>query len=111
MMESSVKRILVFANKVTQQVKLHLSKDSVEISAEDSDFGKEGKETVSAKYADEEMTIGYNAGYVLDILGHIDTDKVVLMFDTPTSAGLIYPSEQKENEDMLTLVMPIKLTD
>ena len=111
LMESSLRRVSIFANKVTQQVKLRLLKDSVEISAEDSDFGKEGKEAVPAKYADEEMTIGYNAGYVLDILGHIDTDKVVFMFDTPTSAGLIYPSEQQDNEDMLTLVMPIKLTD
>ena len=111
MMESSVKRISVFANKVTQQIKLKLSENSVEISSEDVDYGKEGREKITADYNGEEMTIGYNAGYILDILGHTDTEKVVFDFGSSTSAGLAYPAEQRENEDILMLVMPIKLID
>lgn len=111
LMESSVKRISIFANKINQQIKLHLSKNSLEISAEDVDYGKEGREKIPAEYGGEEMTIGYNAGYILDILGNIDTEKVMFDFDTPLSAGLVYPSEQKENEELLMLVMPIKLSD
>ena len=111
MMESSVKRILVFANKVTQQIKLKLSENSIEISSEDVDYGKEGREKITADYNGEEMIIGYNAGYILDVLGHIDTEKVVFDFGSSTSAGLAYPSEQRENEDILMLIMPIKLID
>jgi len=106
-----VKRISVFANKVTQQIKLKLSENSVEISSEDVDYGKEGREKITAEYNGEEMTIGYNAGYVLDILGHTDTEKVVFDFGSSTSAGLAYPAEQRENEDILMLVMPIKLIE
>lgn len=111
MIESSVKRVSIFANKITQQIKLKLSKESIEISSEDVDYGKEGKEIIPAEYNGDEMVIGYNAGYILDILGHIDTDKVIFDLGTPTGAGLVYPSEQEENEDILMLVMPIKLMD
>jgi len=110
-MVSSVKRISVFANKVTQQIKLKLSENFVEISSEDVDYGKEGKEKITADYSGEEMVIGYNAGYILDILDNTDTEKVIFDFGSSTSAGLAYPSEQRENEDILMLVMPIKLID
>ena len=111
LIESSIRRVSIFANKVTQQIKLKLTEKAVEISSEDVDYGKEGVETIPAEYDGEEMTIGYNSGYILDILEHIDTEKVILNFDTPTSAGLVFPTEQNENESILMLVMPIKLSD
>jgi len=111
LIESSVKRISIFANKVTQQIKLKLMKTSIEIASEDVDYGKEGKELIPAEYKGEDMIIGYNYGYLLDVLEHIDTEKIIFNFGNPTSAGLVYPIKQEKDEDILILVMPIKLTE
>jgi DNA polymerase-3 subunit beta len=55
------------------------------------------------------MEIGFNATYLVDILSHIDTDEVAMHFSTPTRAGIIKPTTQQNNENILMLVMPVRL--
>jgi DNA polymerase-3 subunit beta len=57
------------------------------------------------------MDIGYNANYVLDLLKHIETDEVIFDLNTPTTAAIVYPSKQMEGEEMLMLLMPVRLND
>ena len=110
LLESSIRRVSIFANKITQQVLLSLNKGEMELTTKDSDFGKEAVEKIPMDYDGESMVIGYNANYIVDILKHIDTDDVIFDFGSSTSAGLVSPAEQLEGEDLLMLVMPIKLT-
>ena len=109
-LESSIRRVSIFANKITQQVLLSLNKGEMELTTKDSDFGKEAVEKIPMDYDGESMVIGYNANYIVDILKHVDTDDVIFDFGSSTSAGLVSPAEQLEGEDLLMLVMPIKLT-
>ena len=106
---SSVKRTAVYASSTTHQVRFSLKKNSVTVSAEDIDFGSEAKETLSCDYASEPMEIGFNSAYILDVLSHIDTDDVMMMFSTPTRAGIVKPTTQQEDENILMLVMPVRL--
>jgi DNA polymerase-3 subunit beta len=55
------------------------------------------------------MDIGYNAAYVLDVLKQIDTNEVKFELGTPTSAGIVRPTEQEKDEDLLMLIMPVRL--
>jgi DNA polymerase-3 subunit beta len=55
------------------------------------------------------MEIGFNATYILDVLSHIDSDEVVFRLSTPTRAGIVQPATQREHEDLLMLVMPVRL--
>ena len=55
--------------------------------------------------------MGYNANYLLDILKHIETDEIELNVKDPISAGVIYPNVQNEDEDILMLLMPIRLNN
>ena len=55
------------------------------------------------------MDIGYNAQYVMETIRHIDTEEVMFMLDMPTSAGIVFPTEQQKNEELLMLVMPVRL--
>ena len=106
---ASVKRTAVYASSTTHQVRLALKKNSVTVSAEDIDFGSEANETHSCEYTSESMEIGFNSTYLIDILSHIDTDEVVMMFSTPTRAGIIKPTTQQKDENILMLVMPVRL--
>ena len=45
------------------------------------------------------------------MLNGADTDEIVMELSTPTKAGIIKPSEQAENEELLMLVMPLMLNN
>lgn len=107
----SLKRVSIFSNSMTKQVRLSLKPEKIEVFSQDLDVGGEGMEVLPAEYEGEEMDIGYNAQYLMEIIQHIDTEDVLMMLDTPVSAGIVLPSEQLEKEDVMLLVMPVRLTE
>ena len=55
------------------------------------------------------MEIGFNAKLISELLGNLSAKLVDLKLSEPNKAGLIIPSDQDENEDILLLVMPVML--
>lgn len=108
---SSVKRVSIFSNIITHQIKCSVEENSVRISSEDIEYGGEGNEVISAKYNDEPLDIGYNANYILDMLKHMDTEEIQFLLKDSVSAAIIYPIAQRPNEDLMMLIMPIRLND
>ena len=106
---SSVRRTALYASSTTHQVRFSLKKGSITVSAEDIDFGSEARETLSCEYSSEPMDIGFNSSYIIDILSHIDTDEALFLLSTPTRACTVQPISQREGEDILMLVMPVRL--
>jgi DNA polymerase-3 subunit beta len=106
---SSVKRVSLFSNPITNQVRLKLNENELAISAQDIDFGGEAKEQIKCKYSDETLEIAYNANYLMDVLRHIDTDEILLKVDSSDGPGLVFPNEQAEKEELLMLIMPVRL--
>ena len=78
--------------------------------AHDVDFGGEAQETVDCQYSSPEIELAYNAHYLLDILRHVDTKQVKILIENPDGAGLVYPSDQTKNEELLMLIMPVRLS-
>lgn len=108
-MLATVKRVSVFASSTTKQMRLRLEANQLHISAEDIDMSSEAREVISCEYDNESMEIGFNARYLADVLQNIDDPEVVFEFSTPNRAGIVRPSEQDDEEDMLMLVMPVML--
>ncbi len=106
---ATVRRVAVFSSSTTRQIRLELNNDKMTIRAEDLDLSSEAKETVTCEYNDDEMEIGFNAKYLADVLSNIDTPEVRFEFSTPNRAGIVKPSEEDEDEQMLMLVMPVML--
>ena len=107
--QNSLKRISIYANKTTHQVILKITGSEVQISAQDLDFSNEANERLNCVYEGEDIEIGFNAKFLIEMLGVLDTDDVKMELSTPTRAGLIIPSDGEENEDVLMLVMPVML--
>ncbi len=108
---SSVKRVSIFSNSITHQIRLSLSSGSLDIRSEDIEFGGEAREKIDADYSGDNLDVGYNANYLIDILRHLNSDEIELHLKDPVSAGVIYPTGQEEGEDILMLLMPIRLND
>ncbi len=106
---ASVKRVSLYSSSTTHQVRFMVSKSSVKVAAEDVDFGGEAKETVACSFTGDEIEIGFNATYVVDILSHIESDEIQFQFSSPVRAAVITPAENKPNQDILMLAMPMRL--
>jgi DNA polymerase-3 subunit beta len=104
-----VKRTQIFANPISRQVIFHLTRDQLTIQAEDVELGGKGKETLPATYTGEDKQIGYNSAYVLELLKQIESDEVLFELGSATSAGIVRPTEPREGEDFLMLIMPVRL--
>jgi DNA polymerase-3 subunit beta len=107
--QNALRRINVFSNKSTNQVALSISGSELQLSAQDVDFSFEGNERMSCQYDGEDLQIAFNAKFLIEMLSAADTDEIVIELSTPTKAGIVKPTEQAENEQLLMLVMPLML--
>ena len=108
---SSLKRIAIYANKTTHQVRLKITGSELMISSEDLDFSNEANERLVCEHDGEDIEIGFNAKFLIEMLGNISSDQITFKLSAPNRAGLIEPSNKNENEDILMLVMPVMLNN
>lgn len=106
---SALRRISIYANKTTHQVRLKITGSELQISAEDLDFSNEANERLSCEHDGEDIEIGFNAKFLIEMLNNSDTDQIRLMMSAPNKAGVILPEEKDKSEDILMLVMPVML--
>lgn len=107
---NSIKRVAIFSNKTTHQIKLKLAGAELSLFAEDLDFANEANERLTCNYAGEDMEIGFNSRFLMEMLNNIESNEVQLAMSEPSRAGLLTPANStNENEDVLMLVMPVML--
>ena len=106
----AIRRVSIFANKTTHQVRLKLAGSELHVSAEDLDFANEANERLNCSYSGEDMEIGFNSRFLMDMLNNLSSAEVSLEMSAPNRAGIIKPSEPEEaGEDVLMLVIPVML--
>lgn len=109
---NSIKRVSIFSNKTTYQVRLKISGNELSISAEDIDMSNEANERLTCSYEGEDMEIGFNSRFMIEMLNNISSDNAVIEMSAPNRAGIIFPEENDDkNEDLLMLVMPVMLNN
>jgi len=111
LLNAALKRVAVLSNSLTHQVKFTLRADELELTATNFDFGGEAKEKLAVNYKNEDMEIGYNANYVLDIIKQIDGDEALFELNTSTTAAIVRSSKTEDKENYFFLVMPLRLLD
>ena len=108
-MIASIRRVALYASATTHQIRLAVGEGTVELSAQDIDFGGEARETLAGSFTGGTLEIGFNATYLTDILAHLDGEQVRFKFSTPTRAAIVGPADTVEDEDVMMLVMPVRL--
>jgi len=105
-----VKRMMFFSISGTKKIKFSVSESKLEISAEDIDRGASADETLPCEYEGEPLDIGFNSLYINDILSHLTSEKeLIFKLHSPTKAVVISPVEQKEDVELMMLIMPVRL--
>ena len=108
---NTLKRVAVFSNPASSLVKLQLAEDKIVVSAQDIDYLTAAEEIIPCNYNGIVMNIGFKAIFLIDILNNIPSTEVNLELSDPSRAGVITPTENADNEDMLTLLMPMMLNE
>lgn len=113
---ASLRRQLVYTNKVTYQVKFTLAEKHLYTLAEDLNFNSEASETLSCEYEGQEnLEIGFNAKSLIELLHNLEAEEVTFYFSHATQgnqvnkAVVIIPNQQEKDENILLLNMPITL--
>ena len=111
---NTLRRVSIFASEATRQVRLSIGHDRLEISAEDLEFSNKAHESIPCQYEGEPMDIGFNAKFLTEMIGNLDSEQVLMEMSHPSRAGIIFPygdeSEDKA-DDILMLVMPVMLAN
>ncbi len=105
----AVRRVNIFANKASHQVRFRISGNELTVSSEDFDLANEAKETLKCHYEGEDMEIGFNAALLEGVIANGETEDLLIELSTPNRAGIILPTSQYEGENLLMLVMPVML--
>ncbi len=108
---NALRRVSIFSPASSGLIKLRIEKDSVDISAQDIDFSTSAKEGLVCQYDGVPMSIGFKAGFLIDILNNTPGQDIILKLADPSRAGVVVPAQQNEGEDLLMLLMPMVLND
>ncbi len=109
--QNSLKRIAIYANKTTNQVILNINDGSLTISAQDLDFSNEATEQLACTYDGDQLDIGFNAKFLIEMLGVLESDEVKMELATASRAGILLPVDEVDGEEILMLVMPVMLSN
>ena len=107
---SSVKRVSIFSNKTTHQIRLKIAGAELNISAEDVDYSNKAEERLTCDYQGDDMQIGFNSRFLTEMLNNLTSDDVQLEMSMPNRAGILIPVDGlDEGEHVTMLVMPVML--
>lgn len=107
---NSVKRVSIFSNKTTHQIRLKIAGAELNISAEDIDYSNKAEERLTCDYQGDDMQIGFNSRFLTEMLNNLSSDDVQLEMSMPNRAGILTPVDGlDEGEQVTMLVMPVML--
>ena len=108
---AALRRVQPFANDSSNLIRFHVEVGNLQLDAEDYDFSKTATERMSCEYNGSTMSIGFKGSSFIEVLSNFDCPEVIIQLADPSRAGLVLPSEQPENQDVLMLMMPMLIND
>ena len=108
---AALRRVQPFANNSSNLIRFHVEGSTLQLDAEDYDFSRTATERMTCDYNGMPMSIGFKGSAFIEILNSIDCQDVIIKLADPSRAGLVLPSEQPENQDVLMLMMPMLINN
>ncbi|HRZ42046.1 MAG TPA: DNA polymerase III subunit beta [Bacteroidales bacterium] len=109
---NSLRRVGIFANQSTQQIRFKISGKELVLSAEDVDYANEAKERLNCSYEGDDMEIGFSSRFMYELVNNIEGEQVLVELSNPNRAGLISPANPTDPaESLLMLIMPVMLNN
>ncbi|MFP2997589.1 DNA polymerase III subunit beta [Spongiivirga sp. MCCC 1A20706] len=109
---NSSRRVSIFSNKTTHQLRLKIAGAELNISAEDLDYSNKAEERLNCDYQGDDIQIGFNSRFLIEMLNNLNANDVQLEMSLPNRAGILTPIDGlDEGEQITMLVMPVMLNN
>jgi DNA polymerase-3 subunit beta len=109
---NSVRRVAIFSNKTTHQIRLKIAGTELNISAEDIDYSNKAEERLTCDYQGDDLQIGFNSRFLTEMLNNLHSDEIQLEMSLPNRAGILTPVDGLDEGEVITmLVMPVMLNN
>jgi len=109
-MAAALRRMSIVASDQTHRIRMAFTNGACKLSVQTPDLG-EAQEEIAVAYEGDQLEIGFNAAYLLEILKFIPTEEVRMTFKAPERAATCEPVGWDDPASYLTLVMPLRLVD
>ncbi|MEX0942881.1 MAG: DNA polymerase III subunit beta [Pseudomonadales bacterium] len=104
-LRQALNRTAILSNEKFRGIRVNLSSGQLQLSANNPEQ-EEAEEVVSVDYEGDDLEVGFNVGYIQDVLGVVESDKVRITMHDANSSALL---EEPEDDDSVYVVMPMKL--
>lgn len=104
---AALRRVQPFSNESSNLVRFHVEGTTFQLDAEDYDFSKTATERMTCDYNGMPITIGFKGNAFIEILSNIECPDVLIQLADSSRAGLVLPSEQPEDQEIVMLMMPM----
>lgn len=108
---NAMRRVAIFASKASNLVKLEMKPGMMRLAAQDLDYGTSAEERVMCDYQGNDMTIGFNSAFTVEILNNMGGDTVLIKLSDPARPGIFMPLEQEPNTELTTIQMPMQVIE
>ena len=105
LLKQSMSRIAILSNEKYRGIRLTLSPGNLSIQANNPDQ-EEAEEEIQVSYEEDDIEIGFNVTYLIDVLNVLNSDKVQIKLKDANSSCIINDSEDQSS---LYVVMPMRL--
>lgn len=105
LLKQALQRAAILSNEKFRGIRFSFSENQLQLTASNPEHD-EAEEILEVSYEGEEMSIGFNIGYVLDVLNAIDTKEVQFVLSDPGSSSVV---TNKDRDDCLYVVMPMRI--
>lgn len=110
-MLNAMRRVAIFASKASNLVKMEMESGLMQLAAQDLDYGTSAEERVMCDYQGNDMTIGFNSAFTVEILNNMGGDTTVIKLSDPARPGIFQPLEQEPNTELTTIQMPMQVIE
>ncbi len=101
----ALRRMIIVSSEKSRGVKMNLKENLLEVSSSNPELG-DAREELDVEYQGPELSVGFNARYLLDILQVQDQDRINIILKDNLSPGLIKPVDE---DGYLAVIMPMRL--
>ncbi len=108
---SALKRVSVFCNQSSGLVKLELSQNTLKITGQDFEYATNAEEFLTCQYEGNTIHIGFSCQFLIEIMNILDSENVSIELADPSRPGVIKPVQDSAEEDILMLLMPMRVED
>ena len=108
---SALKRVSVCCNKSSGLVKLKLEQNNLVLSGQDNEHSTKAEDHLLCDYNNNSISIGFSCQLLIEICNILDSENIILELADPSRPGLVHPGQGKEGEELIMLLMPMRVDD